>query len=260
MKSILEKNLEAEQKEVAIIKPFDIDKAKKELEPLGQKISELIKQVVELESHKLRYFRVTQNTVSPMLLNTTGTREAFYKDGLVYVGNEKLYFQSDADEALAQSVLRDGDEMFFYTSYPYFHVAKKDDYNKHQEKRKELQKAKQNKHTISSQYEAVRRDIEKYEFWEQYDISFEFVVDIKPVLSGLTENSWGNGCNRATVYHIRLKENINQGRLKREDGDYLCSQQTGNAYYNTWNADINELQNIVTCKQCLKRIKKYKKS
>lgn len=242
------------------MKSFNIEKAKEELESLGQKISSLIQQKVELESHKLRYFRVTQNIISPMLLNTTGTKEAICKDGLIYVGSERLYFKSHADVALAQSVLKDCDEMIFYTSYPYFHVAKKDDYNKFQEKQKELQKVKQDKYSISREYEARRKDIEKYEFWEQYDIPFKFVADVKPVLSGLTERSMGNGCNRATVYHIRLREDISQGRLKRKDDEYLCSQQTGNAYYNNSSVDINELQDVVTCKQCLKMIEKYKKA
>jgi|GEM_PF-3522990 len=262
-----ETSSESSQEEIEVVEPkedirtepFDINKAKNKLESLGQKISKLIQQKVELEGYKLQYFRVTQNTISPFLLNTKGTREAIYKDGLIYIGNEKLYFESDADEALAQSVLKDGDDMLFYTSYPYFIVAKKDIYNEYQENQKELQKVRQNKHSISSQYEEIRRDIEKYEFWEQYDMPFKFVVDIKPVLSGLSENSWGNGCNRATVYHVRPREDISQGKLKRKNGDYLCSQQSGRAYYSTCDVNISELQDIVTCKQCLKRIGKYKK-
>jgi len=242
------------------MKSFNINKAKVELESLGQKISNLIQKKVEIESHKLRYFRVTQNTVSPMLLNTTGVREAIYKDGLIYVGSERLYFESHADEALAQSVLKDCDEMIFYTSYPYFHVAKKDDYNKYQEKQKKLQKVKQEKYLVSGKYEAKRKDIEKYEFWEQYDMPFKFVADVKPVLSGLTERSWGNGCNKATVYHIRLRENITLGRLKRKNDEYLCSQQSGNAYYNNSSVDINDIQDVITCKQCLKIIEKFKKA
>ena len=240
--------------------PFNIDEQKKQLEFLGEEISKLIKEKVELESHKLQYFRVTQDTICPMLFNTTSTREAIYKDGLIFVGSEKLHFLSDADEALAKAVLKGNDEMVFYTSYPYFHVSKKDTYEKYQEIKKELQKVRQKKNSISSQYESIRKEIEKYEFWEQYDMPFKFVADVKPVLSGLTERSWGNGCNKATVYHIRLRENITLGRLKRKNDEYLCSQQSGNAYYNNSSVDINDIQDVVTCKQCLKIIEKFKKA
>lgn len=239
--------------------PFNIDEQKKKLEILGEEISKLIKENVELESHKLQYFRVTQDTICPMLFNTTGIREAIYKDGLIFVGSEKLHFQSDADEALASAVLKENDEMVFYKSYPYFHVSKKDKYEEYQKTKKELQEVRQKKNSISSQYESIREEIEKYEFWEQYKIPFKFVVDIKPVLSGLTERSWGNGCNRATVYHVRLRENITLGKLSRNSEDYLCSQQSGNAYYNISRVDINDIQDVVTCKQCLKIIEKYKK-
>ncbi len=238
---------------------FNINKQKKELKILGEEISKLIKEKIELERHKLQYFRVTQDTICPMLFNTTGTREAIYKDGLIFVGSEKLHFQSDADEALASAVLKENDEMVFYISYPYFNVSKKDTYEKYQEIRKELQEVRQKKYTISSQYESIRKEIEKYEFWEQYEIPFKYVVDVKPVLNGLTERSWGNGCNKATVYHIKLRENITQGRLKRKDDEYLCSQQSGNAYYNISSVDINDIQDVVTCKQCLKIIEKFKK-
>lgn len=239
--------------------PFNINEQKEQLESLGKENSKLIAMQVKLESHKLQYFRVTQDTICPMLLNTTGIREAIYKDGLIFVGSEKLHFQSDADEALASAVLKENDEMVFYISYPYFHVSKKDKYEEYQKTKKELQEVRQKKNSISSQYESIREEIEKYEFWEQYKIPFKFVVDIKPVLSGLTERSWGNGCNRATVYHIRLRENIVQGKLKRKDDEYLCSQQSGNAYYKNSSVDINDMQEVVTCKQCLKIIEKFKK-
>lgn len=98
-----------------------------------------------------------------MLLNTTGVREAIYKDGLIYVGSERLYFESHADESLAQSVLKDCDEMIFYTSYPYFHVAKKDDYNKYQEKQK-ITKVKQEKYLVSGKYEAKEKILKNMNF------------------------------------------------------------------------------------------------
>ena len=44
-------------------------------------------------------------------------------------------------------------------------------------------------------------------------------------LAGLTEHSEGNGCNRATVYHLVIDEPLKKGRLSREAGDLLCRKK-----------------------------------
>lgn len=238
---------------------FDINKAKKDLEVIGQKIDSLFTKEIELKSHKLQCFRVTQDIINPMLLNASGTKEAIYKNGFVYVGSNELYFESGADKALSEAVLKDGDEMYFYTSYPYFVVAKKEAYDKYQTIQKELQDLKKEQYTTSCEYENTRNSIERYEFWKQYNIPFRFVVNIKPVKSGYSENSSGNACNNSTVYHIVLSEDIKLGRLVRKNNEYLCSQPTWDSYSEIdTHVDIEKMP-IITCKQCLNRIKKYKK-
>lgn len=39
-------------------------------------------------------------------------------------------------------------------------------------------------------------------------LPFKYDIAIKPVLSGLSENSWGDGTNRRTVEHIILLEDF----------------------------------------------------
>lgn len=238
---------------------FDINKAKKDLEIIGKKLDVFIKKETELKFYKLQCFRVTQDNIHPMLLNTSDTKEAIYKDGLVYVGSNELYFESDADKALSEAVLRDGDEMYFYTSYPYFIVAKKNEYDKYQSIQKELQKLKKEKYSTHCKYANIENSIERYEFWEQYNIPFNFTVNIKPVKSGYSENSSGNACNNATVYHIVLSEDIKEGRLVRKTNEYLCSQPIWIPYSENEPYTDRETMPVITCKQCLNRIEKYKR-
>lgn len=99
--------------------------------------------------------------------------------------------------------------------------------------------------------------IEKEKFWEQYSIPYKFSVGVKPVRSGYSENSCGNGCNSATVYHVILDEDISIGKLSRKKDQFLCSQPTWIAYSDIQNEE-DDLP-VVTCKDCLKKIEKYKK-
>lgn len=83
-------------------------------------------------------------------------------------------------------------------------------------------------------------------------LPFAWKTNIKQVISGLTENSNGNGSNKRTVMHIVLDEDFKKGRLKRHKDDYLCSdKKTSN-----WSAPNSSLtrdsfKEAVTCKACL---------
>lgn len=61
----------------------------------------------------------------------------------------------------------------------------------------------------------------------QINLPVPWVPAIKVVLSGLSASSWGDGTNAATVHHILLQEDFEQGRLKRKKGDFLCTSQSG---------------------------------
>lgn len=81
---------------------------------------------------------------------------------------------------------------------------------------------------------------------------------IKPVISGLSEASAGNGANRSTVTHIRLIDPLARGRLYRNAGDMLCSTNGHNGSFADLEAgdmridgEGNTYPAKITCKKCL---------
>ena len=98
-------------------------------------------------------------------------------------------------------------------------------------------------------------------FFDSYNFPFKYVVQHKEVLSGLGANSGGNGHSRRTVEHLYLVENFTDGKFKRLANSFLCSPVKSKSHGN-WSGQLNresERKSIVTCKQCLKLIRKYKK-
>lgn len=125
---------------------------------------------------------------------------------------------------------------------------------------------------IARANEVQQRMIKQYElaisFWEHYNIPFSFRVGIKEVLSGLSESSWGDGARKNSKNHIILDESISIGRLKRNSGDFLCSQQANAANWSGQNDEslVHEhpqngstVKLPITCKACLKKLSKYTK-
>lgn len=93
----------------------------------------------------------------------------------------------------------------------------------------------------------------------------KWAVGIKDVLSGLSEGSWGDGHNKATVNHVYLLEPLKDGRLVRERGDFLCTAAGGTNGKN-WSGKLLEArhdghgdpyQPKVTCKACLKLAQRW---
>ncbi len=89
-------------------------------------------------------------------------------------------------------------------------------------------------------------------------------VGIKDVLSGLSENSWGDGRSKATVEHIYLLEDFEAGRIKRRKGDFLCTSANG-SNGKRWSTTVERAhdgsgapyQPKVTCKACLKLAERW---
>lgn len=84
-------------------------------------------------------------------------------------------------------------------------------------------------------------------------------VGIKDVLSGLSQTSFGDGRNRATVEHIYLLEPLQAGRLARKAGDFLCTAASG-SNGKRWSSKVIErshdgdglpYQPKVSCRACL---------
>ena len=94
-------------------------------------------------------------------------------------------------------------------------------------------------------------------------LPFSWRVDIKDVISGLKEGSNGDGQKKNTVYHLRLNEDFDDGRLQRHKNEYLCSEKERYSNYsesdyvhkcmlNGFVAKVVPYK--ITCKTCLKRI------
>lgn len=74
--------------------------------------------------------------------------------------------------------------------------------------------------------------------------------EVKLVLSGLSENSFGSGRYRDSVTHVWLMEALNQGRLTREAGSFLCAPAKGRIrHISALEASNYPIE--VTCKRCL---------
>ena len=80
----------------------------------------------------------------------------------------------------------------------------------------------------------------------------------KSVLSGLSENSWGDGRNARSVNHVLLLEPLDEGKLKRKAHDFLCTSQAGSNGRRFTTPDTSSSGDAhgryvsrITCKQCL---------
>jgi hypothetical protein len=92
-------------------------------------------------------------------------------------------------------------------------------------------------------------------------------VGIKDVLSGLSENSWGDGRSKATVEHIYLLEPLEAGRLTRKEGDFLCTSASstngkrwaGQIAERCHDGEGNPYQPKVSCKACITLAQRWMK-
>lgn len=80
----------------------------------------------------------------------------------------------------------------------------------------------------------------------------------KVVLSGLSENSFGCGTFKRTVWHAQLTEDYSRGRLQRKAGDFLCAKLTRSTFdVETANEGHLSRGAKVNCKSCLAIIAKH---
>jgi hypothetical protein len=115
------------------------------------------------------------------------------------------------------------------------------------------------------QRNAMRADAEAFN--ARIALPVKWDVGVKDVLSGLSENSWGDGRSKATVEHIYLLEPLEAGRLTRKEGDFLCTSASG-TNGKRWSSKIVErchdgenmpYQPKVTCKACLALTQRWMK-
>lgn len=73
---------------------------------------------------------------------------------------------------------------------------------------------------------------------------------IKDVLSGLSEDSKGNGRSARTVIHALLNAPLSAGKLTRNTGDFLCTSPADSNGQN-YGQESRECCEAVTCRACL---------
>ena len=98
------------------------------------------------------------------------------------------------------------------------------------------------------------------EFWNQYDIPFAFDTAIKGRLSGLSRGSTGTGHARDTVIHLYTEEAFTDGRLSRDEGEYLCDPGASPSFEFAEERHVEdgeEYMPAVTCSTCLDRMARW---
>ena len=139
-----------------------------------------------------------------------------------------------------------------------------DEYNKHKER---IRLKNEKLARIEKEKQIKLKSKLSQDFWDQFNIPFEYEIQVKEVLSGLKEGSNGCGTNKRTKFHICFKEDYKQGRLTREAGDFLCSNSkskwganwSGSIGFYNWDKDSDGVKRLITCKSCLKKMERFKK-
>lgn len=104
----------------------------------------------------------------------------------------------------------------------------------------------------------TRREAE--EFWDRYDLPFEWDVTIKGRRSGLLRGSSGTGRDSRTVEHLYVLEEFHDGRLHRSQGVYLCNDEAKFRFdegIRHQDEDGNAFIPPVTCQQCLNLMERW---
>lgn len=166
-------------------------------------------------------------------------------EGVVVVNGQELPFKDGAN------VLAPGTQVQVWVDF-HFVCASSADIEAREQDRK-AQAAEQ-----ARQHQAAldRRHAEDLAFNRSLQLPVKWHPDIKDVLSGLSEKSDGSGRNRATVLHIRLREDLQDGRLRRSAGDMLCTSGSKNNG-RQWYGHAYEESGRVTCARCLALAKKW---
>lgn len=199
----------------------------------------------------MRYAIHYQGFIDPSFFNRCrgNSVEGIIKNGKVVVNAHTLVFDDACpfDEGDTVIITAGGN---FYAEHP-DDIAKRK-IERQQRSKKEAEERKQQLNN--------RRDL-AIKFNQTISLPFKWRAGFKPVLSGLSENSMGNGRNRASVNHIQVMEDIQIGRLKRDAQDFLCTKESGKQ----WLTDAESISfdgngvaytPKITCKACLERAKK----
>ena len=173
--------------------------------------------------------------IDPTVLSMLPTCATVYDD--------KVIIRDSEIEIYIPHPYTDGDEVYVFMDGNHIWCKHMDEIAEEEDKQSE--KFEDELYRILC--EAARQsDIEAFN--RSLNIPVQWVPEIKHVLGGLTERSYGNGMNNRSVIHVMLMEDLHDGRLHREADQPLCGGTMGS--FSELSVDhYPEMR--VTCKKCL---------
>lgn len=199
-------------------------------------------------THKLS----VRGLVPPSLVEAVrgGITGIVNEDGKVEIDNDLETTLNPVDSNGNPDPLEPGDEVKIYLRQGNLRCKTIDQQVRERNKREERKEQRKR-----------RRREEAEEFWDSFDIPFEYDVAIKPRISGLQRGSDGTGHAANTVRHLHVKEPFDHHRLSRGEDTYLCDgdyiHPNGDGERRI--GDSGKFMPKVTCKKCLKRMDRWSK-
>lgn len=182
--------------------------------------------------------------IDPRMLNSLPSEGKVLENGKVEVAGDQLKFDDSA------SPYPPGTEVMVYVDRNFYYISLQEI----EQKRKALQKQQE-----INEVQHVERERLCLKSALAFNMNLNIPVNWAPankmVLSGLLEDSWGDGQRSNSVYHVYLLEPLKTGRLERKKYNFLCTTDSGRFgtfIENKEEAYIHE----VTCKTCLKIAKR----
>lgn len=199
--------------------------------------------------------RVQSMFIDPRWMNRRHHRELCFvgEDGSVVLEGKGLKFVPIEDQELPSP----GTQVYISIDRNFYAeiVSEVEAYNAFRE-------ARQREERVSYDTRLNQLRDEAIAFNATLRLPFQWQPQIKPVISGLTENSWGDGTNRATVAHIQLLEDYQNKALKRKCSEFLCTTDRGrfsdlaqDKPATNVDGEGKEYLGRITCKTCLRRAK-----
>lgn len=93
------------------------------------------------------------------------------------------------------------------------------------------------------------------EFWEQYDIPIDFATAQNNRIGELQKGSTGTGVTEDTATHFYVLEAFTDGRLERDEHDFLCLGKGDNPDRPT---EPEESPPKITCETCRERMERWR--
>lgn len=98
------------------------------------------------------------------------------------------------------------------------------------------------------------------QFWDRYNIPFEYDTAIKVRRSGLLRGSSGTGHAENTVVHLHVQETFRDGRFSRDADSYLCEK---NSHVRPQGREERHVEDgeryvpAIDCQTCLERMERW---